>query len=931
MGTWQNVIATGVGGDGVEFRLVVEGAPFEFVTCEEMSGACTESGQLGVRRVNGLLRESVGFTESAYLAGAKIDIGLSPLRIVETPGADLDAATSMFTPIPQPQAWLATTLGPDPFTDTTAVLNSTVGLAEDEYLHLDTEVVRIASISDSTTAIVERAQWRTTAQRHPVEATDGTPRIRALRDFPSTWIGRRIWVYAHGADELDVGDTGTLIFRGVILNDPQLEGGEATTWIINIDSRWSILAQELGAELDVKRQVAGVYYPGAYAYTIWVRRSLSDLSADAYEGDVKIQICGFYRTNKDFCEALCAALNADPTIAGWGFVFSYTADASAWQLNVRVPSPARYPKLFGGGPVDGYFNGRVGELVDPLGAGRILVALDSVAANQTYTVLWGDDMSVAAFTLPAGLFGEIAWGFAGWRPPFVPLADMRREPRTINAPSTGWAHSSAADVASFPTTRVHLNSVSGLTANATLLISELGAAEDVPARAFQIDTVDPSTGGVVCEGVRPLGLLVAGTQSQTIAAAIKYPAASEGTTFAGFRDELVAAAPEVANVGGAPFVLDDDLADWTAVVDEIVNIQPHLYGERQYAFREGVRLDDVLEHEAMLHGVFFYLDADFKIALRPLTIDTQPVPDSHVLSNAGGTLLDVDGFGQLTSGSDGNVNVVEFKLGYDPIEGKHTRGSIRVRNVEGMSEARKERVLEIAPLSSFYVAGERLTTERAMQIANPVLTLFGGAIRHYSFPVSLRHFNVLVGDSVLISSDAMPYNGARAVNDPTGLRGMRGARAIVVGRDWSEIASCVGRLTVLITGVDLPTYAPSGSVNSASGSGTSWTLTLAGTYYAPAGKTDASYFRVGDAIRLHEWDSDTPTQRNGTITSIAGNDIGVTLTSSWSGTGGNDYVLLWDSANVATASQRERHAFIAGPDMRIDDGADGVPARRFAP
>lgn len=911
MGTWANVTATGVGGDGVEFRLVIEGLPYEPCTDGMVTGACSESGQSGKRRIGGLLRESVGFTETAYLAGAKLDIGITPLRIVETAGpADLDALTSIFTKVPTAKAWLSATLGSDAFTDTGATVHSSADLEVDEHYHLGTEVVRVAAIA-GTSVTLERELWRTTAQRHTVEETDGTPKIRALRDAPSTWINRRVWLYAHGADELDLADTGTLIFRGVLQSDPQLEGGDATTWILNVASRWTILEQEIGAGNDKPRQVSGIYYPGSYALTIFVRRSTDATRGGALADEGTVRIVGRYATQEAFGKALADALNATTAATNAGWTFSVVEYDGQWELRVTMGAVPYYPEIQGGSPVDGWFTNRVRTTISSVDdlPGTVV---DTVSASTSYFVEWGAAPAIGAF--------------AAWNPPPVPVIEMRRVPRTIGCPSNGWAHSTASDVTTHPSTRVYLTSIDGISAGSTMLIAQPGG-EGEPHRV-EVSTVDDATGAVTGVDGRPVLLLVSGQHTQEITTSLRVGA--EGINLADFRDALIAAAPDGANSGGVPFVLGDDLADWSTVVDAIAATNPRLYDERDYTFQQGVRLTEVLEHEAMICGLFYYLDADFKIGVRPLTLDTQDVADSHVLSDEDGSIITEGGFGELASGEDGQVNVVEFHRGYDPQEDKHVGGKVRVRSVEGVTDARKERVLEVKPKSRAFGDRDALDEERAYELAEPVLALFGGKILHYTVSVSLKHFGVLVGDTVLVSSQTLPYNGARACNSESG--GMRSVRALVVARDWSEIASGTGRLTLLVPGADVVGYSPSGRVASASGATTSWTLTLEANRYSPSGSVDASYFVAGDVVELVEWDAASPTTRVGTVDSVSGNDVAVTLESSWTGLGGATYILTFVNPTTADLAERQyEYAQIADSTLRRSTYSGSAGARIFAP
>jgi hypothetical protein len=368
-------------------------------------------------------------------------------------------------------------------------------------------------------------------------------------------------------------------------------------------------------------------------------------------------------------------------------------------------------------------------------------------------------------------------------------------------------------------------------------------------------------------------------------------------------------------------VLSDDVADWATAVDNAANGHPFLTS-REYVFHKGARLSDVLKHEARLYGLFFYLDADFKIALRPLTVDTQE--GVYTLSDEDGTIITESGFGEMKSGMDGNINTVEFSTGYDPSEDKHKGPTITVVSVEGVSESKKRRVLDIKPKSRSIV-GE-VTRQYAYDLSDPVRTLFGSRILHYTFTVPITFWPVLIGDTVTITSSTLPYDGARAAHDSGS--GMTARTGLVVGREWN-LDEGTGRLTVLVSSLRLSGYTPSGRISSATGATTSWTLTLEANRYAPAGSTDASYFRVGDAIQIREWDAETPTTRIGSVQSVTGNDVAVQLTASWTGLGGGTYNLVYQGSDQCDATQLQ-YAFVANAARRVDNDVP-VTAYVFAP
>ena len=223
------------------------------------------------------------------------------------------------------------------------------------------------------------------------------------------------------------------------------------------------------------------------------------------------------------------------------------------------------------------------------------------------------------------------------------------------------------------------------------------------------------------------------------------------------------------------------------------------------------------------------------------------------------------------------------------------------------------------------IAGD-VDIDTAYRLSDPVRAMFGGQILHYTVTVPMTMWGVRVGDSVVLTSPQLPYAGKRGVHDP-GL-GMDERTMIVTGREW-DIENGTGKLTGLVTGLDVAGYAPSARVASQSGATTAWVLTVDASRYAPSGGTDAAYFAVGDEVRIVEWDAASPTTIAGTVSAQSGNTISVTFDGAWT-PGASTWILEYDASDASDATQRS-YCYLASAVKRIDDGASGTTARVFAP
>jgi hypothetical protein len=928
--------ATGLFGTGLEFRLVIEGCIYEFCTDGlVMRGGCVESGQTGKRRVGGLVREGLGFEEHAYLAGAQLEQTLGSFTITDTPYPDLDAATEVFSDNASTLAWLTASLTAS---GTTLTVNDTTDLAAGGYYHLGTEVIYVESVDDSTTCTIQRGLWRTTGQAHNVTA-GAAASVVPVRDAIGIWTGRRWWLYAHGADELaslGTASTGTLFCQGRISSEPELS--DETTWTIAAESRWAFLEQEVGANFDRARKIRGIYYPETYPHFLNIARSADNTFSGADDGGVIVVIpSGFYATNHEWVAQVVATLNANTTISStWGVVFSgEVASNGRWELWLQTPASARYFRIIGGNAVDGTYTGYLGvRRVDSTGAvlgenGNDALPVHSVDASTPYLCMWR--------AIPDD-------AYAGHRP--VPEEYLRLVPRTCSISSHTRSHYMDTSVApnTNPPGRLYLDDVSGLTARSgasspgdTLLITQPDDEEgnEQPPRAVEIFAIDTAEGYVDAYGAGESGvpareatpeLVAAGPSCPEILAVRTYGDDENGIDLHEFRDALVDAAPGGANDGSTPWVLDDDLADWTDAVTQASAGRGYLT-RRRYVFHKGARLSDVLRQDAILRGLFFYTDADFKIALRPLTIDTAAISSGRHIE--GGSHITDQRHGSIRKASDGIVNVVEISTGYDPIEDKHVGRSIRVIDVGSIAETKLRRVLEVRPKSA-PAGADDITDTDALTLSAPIRAMFGSRIFHVEVDVPWTFLDVLLGDSVLLTSDVLPWAGKRGIHDAG--EGMQSVRGIVVGRSWYA-DDAAGTLTLLVSGLDVAGYAPSARVSSATNvSGNTWDLVVEANRYAPSGAQDASYFSANFAIRLIEWDADTPTVRTGTVSSVTlgTNTIRVALDSAWGGLGGAIYNLAFGASSSWVGAQQIYMA-IAASTRRANLGGTSRLARVFAP
>jgi hypothetical protein len=394
MAYWNDVIAE-YGSGAVDFRLVIEGAPTSFVTSLSMRG--TEAS--GRRRVTGLDPTSLGFEETAYLAGAELKISFDALLINETPEPDLNAATALFSALPSVVAYLdptnSLTVG-----ETSAVVLNSNNLALNGYYYIGTETIKVTGIA-GTTLTVSRAQYGSIEQSHNVvNATSAEARSIPIYDAIHVFAKRRWWLYAHGKDELTTADNGTLVMQGIITGEPEESGGQ---WSLSLGSRWELLEQEVGGGTDQPRRLRGIYYPGQAPLYFDVSRLSGANWSDSLDTSIRFVFSGFWETQDDFCTALTTALNNHASIGTWATWQARVVD-DRWELFFRTPSASqRFIVVTGGTVVDGIFNGTV--LINSSSGthGAVDAAtVRAVLASTEYLVPWfaGVDSTFGVATSP---------------------------------------------------------------------------------------------------------------------------------------------------------------------------------------------------------------------------------------------------------------------------------------------------------------------------------------------------------------------------------------------------------------------------------------------------------------------------------------------------------------------------------------------------
>ena len=890
-------IAAGSG--KLDFELRIEGLSRIFVTNEDHAAIADASGRT---RVPGLSREGIGFSERVYLAGAELDIAIDGLTIEEVGGSWLGVATEVFTKTAARVTTLTATL--TAASTTVTVLDSSV--LTDGYYYLGTETVKVTARPTGTTATIDRGQWQSTAQEHPVSSGESAI-ATDIYDAPTGMAGRRVWLYARTVDEA-LEPSITVIWRGLLGREATLVEDDALAWSLAIEPRTKALDASLAGGFDRPFALRGIYYPGVAPFAIQVIRFTTS-AANTAEAYVLLKLANFYETQTAFLEALLDALNGDATIQSWGISFSADEDDGAWRLFVTVASTPRYIGFRGGSCVDGAFRLAPGES-NGLGGYRDLLGV--AVASTTYLVQYD-------------AYGDFVPGLT------LGQADARRVPRhnTVTLPGPDWIGTDA-EISSYPVGRAYLDRLGSLTTGDDLVVvpqwvrGPSPAPDDVAAEVLPISAIDSTLGTVTVSAWDGLKIIAGGSVQPVITGGARY-ASTGNRDLDDLRLDLLTRAPTVANRGQGPWVTSDDIDGWGAEVDEACAGRPWLQ-HRVYTWSKPVKAIDVLREEWKLHGLFPHLNTDARLVVDLLTIDTASAASVAITAD---NILSDETLGSVTGDADGLVTVVHVLRGYDPAEDKHVERDFIYRGMAAIARVHAERILEIAPMSR--AVGAEPTWEELYDRAASLISFFGTRrCTSITFECTLTKFAVLVGDWIDLTIAALPLDGARG--EWTSGGGIAARRALVIGRRW-DVSSGVGRFEVLVSEMaeNVAGYAPACRVTAAAGAGADWTLTVTATHYSTDG--DTSHFAAGQAIRLIEFDAATPTIVEGTIDVInSTTSIDVTV-AAWGGMGGATYyVMAPDTSDDAqtTATQLTR-SYLASSAGRIPLAAGTQAARDLAP
>lgn len=883
-------------GTSTAYRLVIAGLGAEAVTDPAMEQT-TADGRV---RLRGLLRDGLSIDEEVDIARAKIEAsGMTPQVVDLHPD---DAWTSWFAWQPQTRSWLTADVAASGAVNVDVA--STSDFSAGDVIHIGTEAMLVDTVASSTRLTVAsggRGYWDTIAQAHYTEDGARLTRPIVTQSRPTTLEGRRAYLYRYELGDDLTGD-GTLIWRGVCVTDAALSE-DGTTWSLTIDPITSLLAQDMGGDLDEPTTIRGVFYfDGALTFSLYESTDYQGLEPVSGKR-CTISMHGHWETQQDFCddltEVIQQAVNSGATV---------TRDEVIEQASTRFTDSGKISAFV-------HETGHWGIRWDATGGNYLHVDYQGVAVPSSVYNIDG-----ALKPIEVDDSGDVRALVSG----DGASTNKGLTPRGHFAPQFDGVEAAAGET---PAT-LYLNGVSSVSDGDLIEVTWDGV--DAPITT-QVLSSSASDGYVVTREIPTPEDAVAMYPGKLPSIRV-FRVMGRGT-LAAFRDSLVADAPTLTNIGGAPFLTSEDLADWTDVVDEAAGGRP--LAQRTFVLSQSIGVDEFLAHECRLINVYPALSSDGKIGLRVLRLPT-PTSVSAVTIDASTTLVS-ERPPSWERNAFGSINTGELKTGYSYADDDWHGITYRPRDVTALSTRKAPRQLNVEPKSSMRIrSGERpFDYTDAVDVFRRVFGIFG---RPYSVvtvdvPYTLLT-TALVGEVAALSSHRIPdvRTGARGV----GIGSSRVVAGLIVKRSW-DLAREVGTLTLIVSDADTAGYAPSLWIDSSSNvSGNTYDLTVSfddptgAESFAPAGAVVSDFFSVGDEVSMIDFDTSSSTVETGEIDAINDTTGVVRVTFDGSVTiSGEQYLRFSVSDDPVEAGQRI-FAFYGNAFYEVDFSSETKPAKEYA-
>ncbi|UJR81495.1 hypothetical protein [Sandaracinus amylolyticus] len=891
----DRIIATGRG--KLNARIEIEGFGYQPVT----RGAMVQTLADGRERVNGLKLEGMKLAARLNLPTGSMEAqGFTVLCVDPTPARKIIEA---FRKRPTHRTWL---FGYISKSATTVPVFSTDGWPSEGVLHIGTEAIRYTGKTSTTFTGCTRGYWNSEPQAHfaadassiaaAFEADNAAMAFPEVTDRPTTIEGRRLFLHLYGEGDAPLGE-GTQRWQGVCRTSPKFEGLKVT---FNVDPPTSILEQQIGGDVASPVGIRGIYYPWSAPFVLSLSRG--GTAANAPGGTlVTVRVVGFFADQATFCAALTSAIAT--ATAGWTGTIVARPTSIGFDLVYTTPSASQRWVAVN--------EGRAGWL-----------AIDERTFDKPTNGAWFNEGTGATETVSVAASTAYVYSFASP----VPRAYFGARTPFTDADPRGGTFTEPTQAATWPAGRIYLGGLVALSADMVM------AEEGDPPVFSRVGAVDAANRWVSMGELaqfRPLGPETRFRLGRVFARG----------TVADLVDALLATSADIANAGAAPLLRESDIdaVAFRAAVAE--GIDTPASNDRAFiAFGQDCTLGELLGPELVARGLHWTLSSTGQLGARAARLAAQTEAATlriRVDPTRDEGAKPVGGMPTLEEGALwGFVSDLVYLTGYDPLEDEHTGPEVRFINVQARSPTRVAKKLELAQKS---IPGARLTTsgprggtageptqEQVGQIGRFWLGLLGGTYDILTSQVGAAAFNAQLGDAIATSS--------RYVPDEDGTLGVDDLLGVLIGFAW-DLDAMRGTLEQLTHSRPLVGYSPEFRIDSHVGASDVWELgcNVAEESDQPIG----TWFQVGDRVRAVEWNTLTPSEAAGTISSVVDEQtIEVTFDAPWDPFGGSTG--LWTVRPLISDEQNRadnlgRFAFVAESTGRVPFADTTEDARVIAP
>src|SRR5574343_349739 len=435
--SWSFVTTYGEG--ACEFRLVIEGWPYQFVTDGFSYGTLAD----GRKRIRGLDISDTRLSEQGRLAEGLGDISGFNVRLVDVNGEMAKALTQS----PRKRLGLKTA---ETSTSTSWATTDTGAISVGDVLHINTEAVRVQAVTSATVlgfspAGTYRGIWDSEAQGHSVQFGERLL-YPEITDVPIMMTGRRAFLYAHGPYAVGLTDVGTKIWSGRVLEEPRMDGPCA--WTLNVGSPLELLDAPLAAVLDEPIKVKGIYYAFSAPCSVTFEEHSGASPTSSVARTYAIDVCGYYETQEAFVAALNTALAASTLLQS---VTAVSDGTEGWHLEMIA------------------------------------------GANTTYRFVWFDDDELT-FDQAAAVSGARHMTQTPFVESSYPHAGFRAVPRACYASIDLAPGVAYGDSATYPNTYLYVDGAHLLAANDLIQISEQPDRSASNGGVYTVASIDSATG-----------------------------------------------------------------------------------------------------------------------------------------------------------------------------------------------------------------------------------------------------------------------------------------------------------------------------------------------------------------------------------------------------------------------------------------------------